>query len=138
MKRLLKQLDSLSEMKEMIEDLHDRDTAVSMIQGMIESSLKEVVSSYQKFAVEAFRKGSDKQVKPNDFQMVEKGSELFANQFGSGFDAWLSGDEIRYMIVMIQRRHILEHNNGIVDERYLKNSGDTSYRLGQRIISNDS
>ena len=39
---------------------------------------------------------------------------------------------------MFQRRHIYEHNNGIVDEKYIQNSGDTVYTIGQRLIVHDS
>jgi hypothetical protein len=34
---------------------------------------------------------------------------------------------------MIQRRHILIHNRGIVDDEYLDLSEDTSFALGERI-----
>ena len=34
---------------------------------------------------------------------------------------------------MFYRRHVHEHNAGIVDEEYLRNSGDTSVRLGQAL-----
>ena len=38
------------------------------------------------------------------------------------------------MILFFQRRHILEHNAGIVDGRYIEKSGDTSYSVGQRLV----
>jgi hypothetical protein len=34
---------------------------------------------------------------------------------------------------MFQRRHVYEHNGGEVDEKYLRDSGDTSVRLKQTI-----
>jgi hypothetical protein len=34
---------------------------------------------------------------------------------------------------MFHRRHVYEHNGGEVDEKYLKDSGDTSVRLKQAI-----
>lgn len=34
---------------------------------------------------------------------------------------------------MVQRRHLLIHNRGIVDQEYLDLSGDTSFALGERI-----
>jgi DegV family protein with EDD domain len=49
-------------------------------------------------------------------------------------DEGLSAEELAFMKLMFQRRHLLEHNNGMVDQRYLDKSGDTSYSLGQRII----
>ena len=34
---------------------------------------------------------------------------------------------------MVQRRHILIHNGGVVDQDYLDQSGDTDIRLDERI-----
>ena len=33
-----------------------------------------------------------------------------------------------------QRRHLFEHNNGMVDEQYLSKTGETNYSVGQRLI----
>lgn len=132
--RITLQLKSIDEMELQFVNMFDKDVAVSMRNSIIESSLKEVISAFQKYAVEMFRKGSDKKVRPNDFQMIEKGSNLFANHYGSDYATWLSTEEINFLVIMFQRRHILEHNQGIVDERYLINSGDTSYNIGQRIV----
>jgi hypothetical protein len=38
-----------------------------------------------------------------------------------------------FLNLMLQRRHIVTHNAGRVDEAYLASSGDTSSRLNQRI-----
>ena len=41
------------------------------------------------------------------------------------------------MTILFNRRHLLTHCNGIVDEKYIRNTGDNSYELGQRIIVKD-
>lgn len=41
--------------------------------------------------------------------------------------------ELPFIRKMIQRRHILIHNGGIVDQEYLDLSGDTQAQLGERI-----
>lgn len=38
------------------------------------------------------------------------------------------------MNLLFQRRHILEHNGGIVDERYINQSADNSYLPGQHLV----
>ena len=35
---------------------------------------------------------------------------------------------------MFQQRHLLAHRQGLVDEDYISRSGDTSYRVGQRLV----
>lgn len=134
MDRIKKQINSLNEMQEMLEKMYDKDTATNMIRNMIETSLKDIISAYQKFAIECFNKGCTKKIRPNDFQIVDKGSSLFKKYYGTGYEEWLTNNEINYMILMFQRRHILEHNNGIVDDKYLQNSKDTTYRVGQRVV----
>lgn len=42
-------------------------------------------------------------------------------------------DEVAFIKKMIQRRHILIHNRGIVDQEYLDLSGDRAFTLGERI-----
>lgn len=134
MERIKIQLNSLSEMQELLERIYDIDTVANMIQNMIETSLKDIISAYQKFAMESFNKGCTKKVRPNDFQIVDKGSSLFQKNYGVGYYEWLTSDEISFMNLMFQRRHILEHNNGIVDDKYLHNSKDTLYKMGQRVV----
>lgn len=38
------------------------------------------------------------------------------------------------MKLLFQRRHLLEHNSGLIDQKYLDKTGDTIYKIGQRII----
>ena len=129
-----KMLSSLPEMKTTFIDRFGRDKAETMCRSMLESSLGDVVSAFQKFAECIFKDKSTTAVRVNDFQIVDKGSKLFSDATGKGYDEWLSKKELERMNLLFQRRHILEHNGGIVDDRYLKQSGDTSYVLGQRVI----
>ena len=46
----------------------------------------------------------------------------------------MKAGELSELNVVFQKRHLLAHNEGIVDENYLKKSRDTSYRLNQRIV----
>jgi hypothetical protein len=45
----------------------------------------------------------------------------------------LSDGDIATATRMFQRRHVYEHNGGEVDEKYLRDSGDTTVRLKQTI-----
>ena len=59
---------------------------------------------------------------------------MFMTLCGKGYETWLSPEEMQDMKLLFQRRHILEHNSGIVDQRYIDQSGDTSYNAGQRVV----
>ena len=45
----------------------------------------------------------------------------------------ISPNEVVFIKKMVQRRHILIHNRGIVDQEYVDLSGDTCFALGERI-----
>ena len=46
----------------------------------------------------------------------------------------MTKNELLILNKYFQQRHLLAHKNGIVDEEYLKKSGDNSYQVGQRIV----
>jgi Zn finger protein HypA/HybF involved in hydrogenase expression len=129
-----KMIESKQAMLTMFSELYGKDKAETMCRSMFEGSLGDIVSAFQKFAEARFTKISTKKVRVNDFQIVEKGSSLFDDNCGSGYGTWLSDEELNFMNLMFQRRHILEHNNGIIDERYIKQSHDLNYNVGQRLV----
>jgi len=45
----------------------------------------------------------------------------------------LRQEDIDFAILMFHRRHVYEHNGGEVDEKYIRDSGDTSVRVKQVI-----
>ena len=129
-----KMIDSIDEMKAFFEKQYGLDKAVSMCQSMLEGCLGDIVSIFQKFAVEKFKALSTRSVKVNDFQIVEKGSRLFEEVPSKGYDKWLNEVELSTLKLMFQRRHIIEHNGGIVDKIYLEKSKDSNYKIGQRLV----
>lgn len=134
MNTITKMVQSLDEMKATLTDQFDMDTAEAMCRSMLENSFGQVVSAFQKFAQCKFKEVSGIEKRVNDFQMVDKGSQYFRNETGSGYEAFLSSDELIRMKLYFQRRHIIEHNTGIVDQKYIDNSGDNDYSVGQRIV----
>lgn len=134
MDTITKMVRSLDEMKAMLTAQFDVDTAEKMCRSMLENSFGQVVSAFQKFAQCRFKEISGIEKRVNDFQMVDKGSKYFRDETGSGYEVFLSSDEIDRMKMYFQRRHIIEHNSGIVDQQYIDKSGDTDYSVGQRIV----
>lgn len=133
-----KMLDSLPEIKDLFSKSYDVDTAETMTRSMIESSIGDIISAFQKFACCKYEELSNKAGRVNDFQIVDKGSSLFQEVSNCGYDYWLSEAELNRLKVMFQRRHLLEHNNGMVDKKYLDKTNDDSYKEGQRLIVKES
>lgn len=129
-----KMLDSVDQMKALFSEKYDNDKAETMCRSMIEGSLGDCVSAFQKFAERRYTEITGKSARVNDFQIIEKGSNLFRSAVGCGYEKWLSEYELDMLKLYFQRRHLFEHNNGIVDEQYLSKTGDTNYSVGQRLI----
>lgn len=130
-----KMIEALPEMEAMLTSLYGKDKAVVMCRSMLEGSIGDVVSVFQKYAEARYSVLSNAKARSNDFQIIEKGSDLFKALCGFGYEQWLTDDELRQMNVMFQRRHLYEHNGGIVDTKYVEKSGDQTYRVGQRIVA---
>ena len=133
-----KMLASLPEMKQMLTASYGRDKAETMCRGLLESSIGDIVSAFQKFAACHYDKLTGKTSRVNDFQIVEKGSHLYKDATGKGYEEWLSDKELSEMNMLFQRRHLIEHNNGMVDQKYIDKSGDDSYIIGQRLVVKES
>ena len=129
-----KMLKSLPEMKQLLTESYGRDKAETMCRGLLESSLGDIVSAFQKFASCHYDKLTGEITRVNDFQIIEKGSQLFKDAAGKGYEEWLSDQELHDMNMLFQRRHLIEHNNGMVDQKYVDKSGDHSYVIGQRLV----
>lgn len=116
---------------------YGEDVAIKMCRSILEGTLGDIVSAFQKFAKENLVSHSPldtSKIRVNDFQIVAKGSNLYRTHLNKGYENCLSNDEISLMTLLFNRRHILEHNEGIVDQKYIDNTKDNTYLVGQRII----
>lgn len=132
-----RQLNSLSEIEDSCRPTLGEDGARKIRTQIEESTLVELVSGFQSFAEQLYLSVANTKPKKNLFQRIKNGSEAFESLIGVSYET-IIGDDIRFMQLMFQRRHLLEHKNGIVDEDYLRKAGDANARLGQRIIVRDS
>jgi len=131
---IIRMIVSIPEMELFLAQSQGKDTANTMCRSMLEGSLGDVVSAFQKFAESRYRLLTYKTARVNDFQIVEKGSRLFKEATGKGYDSWISDEEQFYMNLMFQRRHVIEHNTGFIDDQYIQKSEDTTYAVGQRLV----
>lgn len=134
MSNIGKALDAIPATRKVYEEHGGIDFAEDQIRHLIERSVGDVVSSFQVFALGLYDALGGQGARPNDFQKVTKGSSLFRDLIGKEYSEWLSAAELDFLIRMFQRRHLLEHCNGLVDEEYLKKTKDAGYKVGERII----
>lgn len=129
-----KMLASIPQMEKLFTDSYGDDKAKSMCRSLIENSLGDCISAFQKFAECRYTEITGKTARVNDFQIISKGSDFFKSSTGKGYDEWLTASDLDTLSILFQRRHLFEHNNGMVDQQYIDKSGDRSYAIGQRIV----
>ena len=129
-----KMLGSIEDMKRLFSQNYGDDKAETMSRSLLENTLGDILSVFQKYASCIYDEITNTASRVNDFQIVEKGSKLFKEATGKGYDEWLSTNELEQMNTLFQRRHLIDHNNGIVDQKYIDKSNDITYVVGQRLV----
>ncbi len=124
--------DSEEIVQQALADAVGKDEAELTSRSLRETCLSDGVTAFQKYCeglYEPFGKASF-----NVFQRIEEGSELWRTAVGKGFESWLTAQELSSLKVLYQKRHILAHNDGIIDQRYIEKSGDSTYKVKQRLV----
>ena len=134
MSNISKVLDALPAAKKAFEEYGGVDFAKDQIRHLIERSVGDIISTFQSFALRLYEDLGGHGARPNDFQMLDKGSKLFENLTGKAYSEWVTANQLKFMTLMFQRRHLLEHNNGLVDQKYLDHTNDFGYKIGERIV----
>lgn len=118
----------------------DADTAANTVRQILENAVSSLVSSFEHYAEARFKAQPGTagiKIRGNAFQNLDRASALFKKIINVGFDDILGSSDYADLALMFQRRHVLTHCNGIVDQQYIDKSGDTAYTVGQRLVIDD-
>lgn len=129
-------LDALAHIRATVPD---RDTADTTVRLITENGLQNAVTAFQRFA-EALYSGFPSVGSPrrNAFQNLNEGSDLWLSATGKQYSGYLNSTELNALTRFFQQRHLLAHTQGIVDADYINRTGDTNYRIGQRLVVRES
>jgi len=113
----------------------DRDTAENTVRLIVENGLQNAVTAFQRCA-EALFAGlpSAPKARRNVFQSLPEGDQLWGTATGQAYASHLSPGELATLQRAFQQRHLLAHRQGLVDQDYISKSGDTRYKMDQRIV----
>lgn len=116
------------------------DEAEITVRSLIETGLSDGVVAFQRFCELTYKNNvePDKKIKFNAFQNLEIGADYWNELIGESYKNWLAESEYVDLTVLFQKRHLLAHCEGIVDDKYISKSGDSSYKPGQRIVVKES
>lgn len=134
-RKIMAKRDNISAVKLAIEASTGKDQAALVVRSLIESCLLDGVVAFQRFCEVAYLRLPNVGTPPfNAFQRLNDGSRLWRDAIGKGYEDWLDSTRLDATKLLFQRRHLLAHSDGIVDGKYINNTGDTTYRPGQRIV----
>lgn len=121
----------------LLTSLLNPDDAANIRRTIVEKYMADLVTCFQLTAQHLYEQKAGKQSPLNAFQRLEghiNGDALWQNLFGKSYTDYLSSSEYTRLRIYFQRRHVLAHANGLVDQIYIDRSGDTTYSLGQRLV----
>lgn len=113
----------------------DRDDAELLVRNLLEGSVINAVTTFQRLAerlYEGFPRAES--ARQNAFQSLDTGSSLWRAATGRGYEDIAPAADLALLRMCFQQRHVLVHNQGIVDDAYVKRSGDPQYQSGQHIV----
>ena len=107
-------------------------------QHLIENALEDCVSAFDGFGRETCRVFAPKAAKPENaaeiqFQNISTARDRVRKQFSVDFAATAAPADWRDVLRAFQRRHLLAHKLGVVDEAYLAATGDSPSLLGRKV-----
>ena len=118
---------SRSDIDELMKDIREK---------MVEDTCENAVTVFETFCKEAYRLSKNDATNPslrlqgNLFQSLDRTKDIFSSQFNIDIFTSLPGDKIDELYLLFNKRHILTHNLGIIDQKFLQNTG-----LQQSILS---
>ncbi|HRU15955.1 MAG TPA: hypothetical protein P5017_09585 [Anaerohalosphaeraceae bacterium] len=132
-----KMLDSLEDLEASISRQCGKDLARDTIRQMLETSLGKLTGAFQRLMEALFNKLPEAQhikQRKNVFQNLNESSDLWNKANCKRYEDMLDSSEWYELNRLFQQRHLLSHCDGIIDQRYIDNTGDTTYSVGQKLI----
>jgi uncharacterized Zn finger protein (UPF0148 family) len=117
--------------------MDDQDAAADVSRHLAEDGLVRLWSSFQRFAEATYAAtpaSAGTPARRNAFQNLEESDRLWSGAVGTTYADLLPAEDHRDLVRLVQQRNVLSHQDGLVDADYLAKSGDTTYRLGQRLV----
>jgi len=110
----------------------------TVAQSLIENGLKNCVAAFDGFGREICRihgKASTDlgKVEKISFQNLERAKQSLSSLFNLDLGVGLSSDEWKETVRAFQMRHLFSHKMGVIDDEYIRKSGDTQAVVGRKI-----
>lgn len=114
----------------------DADIAKDAVRQLLEDQFPRLVGAFERLNEALFQRLPNAAQLPRSgsvFQRLDDASALWQRACGKGYGYFVSQGEMLRLRVLFERRHVLSHRQGIVDQKYIDRSGDQTYAVGQRV-----
>ena len=128
-------IKNLPVIKEAVSKIN-KDQAENTCNSLIETGISDCVTAFQRYCEVTYSSHPKKKKKitPNTFQRLDEGGKLWDELIGRSYSNWLKAAELKRLNILFQRRHLLQHTQEMVDQKYLDKTGDKKYKLNQKIV----
>ena len=130
----LKTIRAAAQIGDTLRGTLDADQAETIARSLLEKGMQDTVMSFQRLCEQLYDRPEWPKARRNAFQNLDAGSELWGNAIGVRFEQLLCTAEMSSAVRYFQQRHLLAHQQGMVDADYVSRSGDSNYTPGQRLI----
>ena len=101
--------------------------------------MEDCVSAFDGFGRELCRVHAKKARTPDkaeklNFQNLEGERKVFLDLFGIDLSTAVEPEEWRAAAMAFQKRHLIAHKLGVVDQDYITKTGDTRAVVGRKIV----
>lgn len=110
----------------------------ALAERLIENALEDCVSAFDGFGRELCRIHANRASNPAkaermSFQNLDGAKTGYLDLFGIDLPASVAAEEWRAAVRAFQKRHLIAHKLGVVDQDYIARSGDTRTVVGRKI-----
>jgi hypothetical protein len=101
---------------------------------LVENALEDGVSAFDGFGREVCRVSLERVGKAvPSFQNIAAARDTLYQKLGFDLRARLTDDEWRFIVRAFQKRHVLAHKMGVVDQKYIDATNDASAVVGRKV-----
>jgi len=132
---------AIPEIRKTLKQTADENVAEDSIRHVCENGLVKIVSAFQRYSESCFFKLANANtflVRQNLFQNLSESDDLWRQATGTGYTDILNATDYQRLAIYFQQRHVLAHQDGIVDQKYIDRSQDRRFDVGQRLIVSDT
>ncbi len=105
---------------------------------LAENALEDCISAFDGYGREICRIHSNRaahsaKVEKLSFQNLDRASQSITDLFGIDLAGGVTDDEWKIAVQGFQKRHLLAHKMGVIDDEYVRKSGDSGAVAGRKV-----